>query len=264
MKGSITTTRVVGTLLVLTMILALVVAPGRSPVTAEAGGGAVVDLVLLPQTQTVNVGDEFDITIEARCHGQKIHGVDVFLDFDPTYLEVVSITCGDTLDVPLLSDWDNAAGTVDYSAGKLLPPFPDHTFDVAVVTLRAKAATDSTSISFHHVSPRQTLAVFEGESVLRETIGATVTITAVVVPPRYTLTVTVDPEGSGTVSLSPEPDPVDGKYAAQTEVTLTAEPAAGYTFSHWSGHATGTDPVTTVTMDADKTVTAHFTAVVVL
>ncbi|MCL0098944.1 Ig-like domain-containing protein [Dehalococcoidia bacterium] len=87
-------------------------------------------------------------------------------------------------------------------------------------------------------------------------------LTAPAPEPKYTLTVTVNPAVSGTVSLNPEPDP-DGRYTAQTEVTLTATPAAGWRFDRWSGDVTGTEPVITLTMDADKSVTAHFARVVV-
>ncbi|MCL0056543.1 Ig-like domain-containing protein [Dehalococcoidia bacterium] len=79
---------------------------------------------------------------------------------------------------------------------------------------------------------------------------------------RYILTIAIDPPASGTVSLSPEPDP-DGRYTARTEVTLTAEPAAGWRFDRWSGDVTGTEPTITLTMDAHKSVTAHFARVVV-
>jgi uncharacterized repeat protein (TIGR02543 family) len=42
-------------------------------------------------------------------------------------------------------------------------------------------------------------------------------------------------------------------------VTLTAAPASGYTFSSWSGGASGTSTSTTVTMNANTSVTANFT-----
>jgi len=41
-------------------------------------------------------------------------------------------------------------------------------------------------------------------------------------------------------------------------VTLTATTASDYTFDYWSGSAAGTSPTTTITMDADKSVTAYF------
>lgn len=260
MKKRITAATIMGALLALMMIMASAMVPGHSGVMAEPGGQGVVDLVLLPPHHTVNAGDTFDVTIEAQRHGQEIHGIDVFLNFDPTYLEVESITPGVALDIVLVEVFDNDAGTLGYSAGRLVPPFPGDTFDVAVVTFRAKAGTDSTPISFHHDSPRQTLAVFDGVSKLDETIGATVTITDVA-SPRYALTVTVDPAESGTVSLIPE-QPVDG-YEAGTEVTLTTEPAAGWEFDRWRGDVAGTDPTITLTMDADNSVTAHFTEEVV-
>ena len=71
-----------------------------------------------------------------------------------------------------------------------------------------------------------------------------------------TVTLTVTKDGSGTVTQDPEP--VLGKYEKGTVVTLTATPAAGWTFGAFSGDVTGGSPAT-VTMDGDKSVTATFT-----
>ena len=73
----------------------------------------------------------------------------------------------------------------------------------------------------------------------------------------YTLTVVVNPQGAGSVTISPTSS--DGKYAAGTVVTLTATANPGYTFSNWSGDATGTSNPTTITMTSNKSVTANFT-----
>jgi len=71
----------------------------------------------------------------------------------------------------------------------------------------------------------------------------------------YDLTVNVEPVEAGEVTLSEE-----GPYKEDMEVTLTATPAVGYVFDHWSGAVSGdTNPVT-ITMDSDKTVTAHYLA----
>jgi len=393
-----------------------------------------------------------------------VSGVSAFLDFDPTYLEVQAITPGTTLPTVLQNVFDNNAGTIDYSAGKLGAPFPSGTFTVVTITFLAKAAVDTTSIAFHTEFPRETNADYGGTSVLRSASGVTVTIVVagpniavspqtkdfgavavgstagpevfnvtstgtedlvvgtislggpdagefaiqndnvsgqtlapgqsatfevifsptsegaksaevsipsngptatvalsgtgtvpdidvsptsldfgVVVPGltklmnvtvanvgsaqlnvtaisdpgdpfavtapampftinpgdlqtltvafsptaegdftgsftissndpdepqvtvdltgkgqyiRYTLTVTVEPDGSGTVGLAPA-QPAEG-YLKDTEVTLTATPAEGYTFKEWTGDVTGTDPTTTIVMDSDKSVTAHF------
>jgi uncharacterized repeat protein (TIGR02543 family)/uncharacterized delta-60 repeat protein len=45
-----------------------------------------------------------------------------------------------------------------------------------------------------------------------------------------------------------------------TEVTITALPDSGYEFNGWSGDASGTTNPITITMDADKTITANFIA----
>lgn len=72
----------------------------------------------------------------------------------------------------------------------------------------------------------------------------------------YRLTVSVTPVGAGSVTL--DPAPVDGGYAPDTHVTLTALAGQGYSFSGWSGDASGQANPTTIVMDGDKAVTAGF------
>jgi uncharacterized repeat protein (TIGR02543 family) len=66
----------------------------------------------------------------------------------------------------------------------------------------------------------------------------------------FTLTTTV--VGSGSVS------PASGTFDQGTVQTLTATPATGYVFTGWSGSAKGTTNPLSVTMDANKTITATF------
>lgn len=74
-------------------------------------------------------------------------------------------------------------------------------------------------------------------------------------PPRYSFSVSRSPsEAAGSVSFFPS----GGEYESGTQVTLTATPASGYTFDHWSGNASGTEPTITVTMDSDKNIVANF------
>ena len=70
-------------------------------------------------------------------------------------------------------------------------------------------------------------------------------------PAQYTLTVTI--VGQGSV------DPAGGTYDNGTEVTLTAVADSGCNFMGWSGDLTGSTNPETITMDADKSVTATFT-----
>jgi hypothetical protein len=74
------------------------------------------------------------------------------------------------------------------------------------------------------------------------------------------LSITVS--GDGTVSRNPAgttltPD-TTWEYTAGTAVTLSADAVNPWYFAEWSGDASGTNPVTAVTMSEDKHVTARF------
>jgi uncharacterized repeat protein (TIGR02543 family) len=73
----------------------------------------------------------------------------------------------------------------------------------------------------------------------------------------------VSETGSGTVSSSPSGiscgTSCTGSYTSGTAVTLSAQPAAGYAFSGWSGACSGTGTCA-VTMSATKSVSATFVA----
>jgi uncharacterized repeat protein (TIGR02543 family) len=74
-------------------------------------------------------------------------------------------------------------------------------------------------------------------------------------PGTYTLSITASPSAGGTVTANPNAS----SYTAGTVVTLTAAAASGYTFSGWSGAASGTSTTTTVTVNSNLAVTANFT-----
>jgi hypothetical protein len=65
---------------------------------------------------------------------------------------------------------------------------------------------------------------------------------------------TVPPAPDGSVTLTPP----GGVYVSNTVVTATAQPDDGWFFSRWSGDLTDTNPVATVLMDRDKTITPIF------
>jgi hypothetical protein len=93
--------------------------------------------------------------------------------------------------------------------------------------------------------------VTSGESQIVVTMNADMNVTATFIQ-QYVLTVNI--VGSGQVTLNPP----GGTYDVNTPVTLTAEPAGGWRFGSWSGDVTGTQNPATVTMSANKTVTATF------
>ena len=78
-------------------------------------------------------------------------------------------------------------------------------------------------------------------------------ITGVACGPKVWQLCTVVPQGQGTIS------PSSGTFTDGDIITLTADPASGYIFSHWEGHANGSQNPATITMDSDKVVYAYFT-----
>ncbi len=68
----------------------------------------------------------------------------------------------------------------------------------------------------------------------------------------YTLTTTAN--GSGSVSRSPN----NTTYAGGTQVTLTATPASGNQFAGWTGDLSGSTNPQSITMLANRSVTANF------
>ena len=84
------------------------------------------------------------------------------------------------------------------------------------------------------------------------TVNGNKAVTATFTQNQYTLDVPII--GSGSVAKSPSKT----TYIYGETVQLTATPAAGYTFTGWSGDLTGSVNPATITMNAAKTVTATF------
>src|SRR5208337_672529 len=85
------------------------------------------------------------------------------------------------------------------------------------------------------------------------TINANDTVSASFTKINYTLTVKTPTNGSISTS------PTGSSFAPGTVVTFTATPASGYQFSGWGGALSGTANPTTLTINANDTVSASFT-----
>jgi hypothetical protein len=112
-----------------------------------------------------------------------------------------------------------------------------------------------------------------GTSSCQVTLDADKTVTATFsLIPTYDLTVTINPTTpvlGGFVATSPIgpppgcdllPNPCAWNYQQGTVVVLTAVPAPGFSFTGWSGPGCSGTGTCTVTMNADRAVTAAFTA----
>ena len=87
------------------------------------------------------------------------------------------------------------------------------------------------------------------------TVTGDMAVTATFTHDQYSLTVTV--VGGGSVTKNPD----QATYTYGAIVALTAQPTSGWSFAGWSGDASGTSLMTSVTMTSNKAVTATFTSV---
>ena len=94
--------------------------------------------------------------------------VQVYLDFDPSILQVVEINPGATLEVALHSGFDNLAGQVGYAAGTL-GDSAQVPFTLVSLTFQAINPTGpaGTQLQFAPlIAPRETKAIESGVNTL--------------------------------------------------------------------------------------------------
>jgi hypothetical protein len=134
-----------------------------------------------PTMTTVGLNATFNVQVQVDLNQGTNTVVDVaeaYVNFDPTYLQVQSITNGGTLTRVALSEFDNTAGTIDYSAGASNSNGVTTDFTLLTITFVAIAApaTGTTALIFNSSLPRQTNAYRSGNSVLGATTNGTVFI----------------------------------------------------------------------------------------
>jgi hypothetical protein len=143
-------------------------------------------MVIVPTPRTAEVGDDVTVDIKVTVTaGEEVNSAGAHLNFNTTYLEVVSIT-GGALGNEMEKGYSNAAGTIDYAAGVGMGNPPVTTdFVLATVTFHAKAATSATALHFVFTPATRETSVYAGEdNVLNPAavIDGTVTITGVTPP----------------------------------------------------------------------------------
>jgi hypothetical protein len=132
-------------------------------------------------------------------------------------------------------------GTTDPAVG-------DHSYPAGTVV--DVTATPSSGYEFDHWS-----GACSGTGACQVTMDTDKSVTAHFAQITHNLTVAVNPLEGGTT----EPEMGEHTYAEDAVVAISATPNAGYVFDHWEGDVADPDSAsTTVTMDGDKTVTAHF------
>jgi hypothetical protein len=178
-----------------------------------------VSMSIVPASYTAVVNEIFAVNI-TLSGPDPVRGASAYIDFDKTKLQVQSITPGTALDIVLQNEYDNGAGTIDYSADKLTGTLPTGTFTLATIVLKALAPTTTpTPLAFVYEEPnRVTDAITTGSvSVLGTVTDGVVTIALAspaanmsIVPASYTAA--VNETFTVNITLS-GPDPVRGASA---------------------------------------------------
>ncbi len=125
-----------------------------------------VDLILLGSPSTVSVGAQFTVSVVVEAGpASPVDAVQVYLDFDPSILQVIGLLSGGTLEEQLQSSFDNGPGRIGFAAGTLGSPAV-RPFTLVTVDFRAMAGTGpaGTTVRFAPPeAPRVTKVVEAGE-----------------------------------------------------------------------------------------------------
>ena len=228
----------------LTIFVAVMLLMEVVPLLVEASGPTLV--YINPASRTVSAGQTFTLNVSCTP-GQSIKSYEFKVSFNPTLLQANSVTEGNIFNG--YTTFFNA-GTINNTAGTIV--------DVYGLILGAGGVSSPGNcayISFtaHLASGTSTVGLYN-VGVTNETAYVPITVTNGSVTLReFTLSVTLD--GSGSVTKNPN----QATYPYGTVVQLTAVPDTGWTFSSWSGNLSGSTNPTSITMNGNKSVTAHFT-----
>ncbi|MBE3141528.1 MAG: hypothetical protein IMZ53_13210 [Thermoplasmata archaeon] len=199
-----------------------------------------------PASKTVSAGQTFTITV-ACTPGQSIKSYELKVLFNPTLLQANSVSEG-TIFAGYTTFFND--GTINNTAGSIVDVYGlilgaglvSSPGSLVSISFTARLASGTSSVSLSDVG------------VTNETTYVPITVTNGTVTLReFTLGVTLG--GSGSVTKNPN----QATYAYGTVVQLTAVADSGWIFSSWTGNLSGSTNPTSITMNGNKSVTAHFT-----
>ncbi len=137
-----------------------------------------------PAEMTVEPRDSFSVDIQINAGGWQVDGAQAYIDFDPQYLQVNSVTSGTALPEMLASSYDNASGTITYAASVSLgsTSFPSGTFTLATINFTAlQENLEGTPITFvfNEEAGRMTKVTWAGENFIVEPTNGAIHIEAI-------------------------------------------------------------------------------------
>ena len=203
------------------------------------------DVHVSPASSVVSPGDTFCVNVSC-VPAQQIKGFEFRVSFNPTYVHATNVSEGTIFNgyTTFFND-----GTINNTAGTIT-----NIYDLIVGSGMVSGSGTLVKIAFTTQSSYGTSSIkLLNVGVTNETTYVPVTVTnGTVSVVGYTLTVSTS--GQGTVAKNPN----QTLYGVGHVVILTATPSSGWMFDHWSGDLTGYVNPASITMNANKTVTATF------
>jgi uncharacterized repeat protein (TIGR02543 family) len=203
-------------------------------------------------TDWVLPGNTFTLDIWVESGGNGVQGASVHLDYDQAFLQAGTVTDGD---MGFYTEHSAAGGAIDFTGAFLGPPSTAD-FLVGSVGFTVLAAGGQTEVTFVTEGARETLVNFGAGDPYNDiphdaklTVIGPQTLTVTIVPPEAVA-------AGANVVQNPPPD-----YETLDVVELTADPFDPcWSFVDWTGDLVSTANPVTITLDADKEVTATFNA----
>jgi hypothetical protein len=226
------------------LLVALMLLEGVVPLLVEASGPTLVRVS--PLSQTVSAGQTFTVNVSCTP-GQLIKSFELKVSFNPSLLQANAVTEGNIFHG--YTTFFNA-GTINNVAGTIIDVYG---LILGAGSVSAPGTFVSLSFTARSASGTSTVNLY-GVGVTNETTYVPITVSNGSVTLReFTLSVTVD--GQGSVAKNPS----QATYSYGTVVQLTATADAGWVFSSWGGDLSGSANPASITMNGNKSVTAHFT-----
>ncbi len=197
----------------------------------------------------LKVGDTFAYTIQVNANeAQAADGAAVYLNFDPTQLQVNGLQTGQSFDVTLEDTFDNTKGEINFAAGVWDNPAPTQTVELVTIKLTLLQSGGEQTLAFSTTEDRQTMIAGSGEEVTALSEDGNVVVEPVTITPPPVITgdrtahgTLHDDQGNPIAGVTID---IDGKTATtdalgnweinglldETTYTVTAS-KDGYTFA---------------------------------
>jgi hypothetical protein len=135
------------------------------PLEAKRPASATPQMQQLPlEVSHLLAGQTFDILVKMQPTEDmmKVEGAEVHLNFDPSLLQVESITDGKNFDKVPLNHFNNSTGNIDFLTVAFNNIIPQGTFDLMTIHFKLLAQGGNPTLTFDQ---NQLKAVFRGRAV---------------------------------------------------------------------------------------------------